>query len=233
MNPHFTWHDIILRLALTVVAAGLIGFDRDERGRAAGLRTNLLVGLAACIAMMQTNALMISVGKAPDSFVVMDTMRLPLGILSGIGFIGAGAIIRRGEMITGVTTAATLWFVTVMGLCFGGGQIALGIWAFALGFATVFGLRKLETRMPRQHQGTLRVSVLENGPGEIEIETMLQNAGVQAESVSIGYDTQARPTKTWGWKIHWKAKRDDHSPPAVIRQLARNPEIQQLDFTTR
>ncbi len=100
MHTSFTWHDIVIRLVLTSIAAGAIGFDRDQRGRPAGLRTNLLVALAACVAMMQANALMISLGKSPDSFVVMDTMRLPLDILSGIGFIGAGAIIKRGEMIT-------------------------------------------------------------------------------------------------------------------------------------
>src|ERR1700728_2673332 len=116
MNTFFTWHDIVIRLLLTMVAAGAIGFDRDQRGRPAGLRTNLLVALAACIAMMQANALMISHGKTGDSFVVMDTMRLPLGILSGIGFIGAGAIIQRGEMITGFARAAALWVVPVMGL---------------------------------------------------------------------------------------------------------------------
>ena len=67
-----------------------------------------------------------SVGKAPDSFVVLDLMRLPLGILTGVGFIGGG-ILKRGDSIQGVTTAATLWFVTVIGLCFGGGQNELGV----------------------------------------------------------------------------------------------------------
>jgi MgtC family len=52
-------------------------------------------------------------------------MRLPLGILTGVGFIGGGTILKRGDLVTGVTTAATLWLVTVIGLCFGGGQLAL------------------------------------------------------------------------------------------------------------
>src|ERR1700733_13576260 len=152
MNTLFTWHDILIRLLLTMVAAGGIGFDRDQRGRPAGLRTNLLVALAACIAMMQANALMISQGKTADSFVVMDTMRLPLGILSGIGFIGAGAIIKRGGMITGVTTAATLWFVTVMGLCFGGGQIVLGLIALALGVVVLWALKPVEKMWKQDRQ---------------------------------------------------------------------------------
>jgi putative Mg2+ transporter-C (MgtC) family protein len=90
-------------------------WDRGEHGRAAGLRTTLLLSLAACVAMLQGNALMYIVGKTPDSFVVLDLMRLPPGILSGVGFIGAGAILRRDNLVIGVTTAATMWFVTVLG----------------------------------------------------------------------------------------------------------------------
>src|SRR5262249_23206233 len=118
-----SWHDIALRLALAVVAGMVLGLDRGEHGRPAGLRTTLLVCLAAAVAMIQTNLLMVTRGKAPDSFSVLDLMRLPLGILTGMGFIGGGAILRRENMVLGVTTAATLWFVTVIGLCFGGGQI--------------------------------------------------------------------------------------------------------------
>jgi putative Mg2+ transporter-C (MgtC) family protein len=233
MNTVFTWHDIVIRLLLTMVAAGAIGFDRDQRGRPAGLRTNLLVALAASIAMMQANALMISQGKTADSFVVMDTMRLPLGILSGIGFIGAGAIIKRGEMITGVTTAATLWFVTVMGLCFGGGQIGLGLWAFAIGFAVLVGLKRFETLMPQWHHGTLRVTLLKSEFDSMHVERLLAKAGVSARAPSIELNEEQEGIKTLGWKIQWSAKHNDDSAPAVITQLASRPEVRRLEFTTR
>jgi putative Mg2+ transporter-C (MgtC) family protein len=132
MPLHPTWQDIALRLILTMVAGALIGFNREVRGHAAGLRTTILVALAASVAMIQTNVLLSVGGKAADSFGVMDLMRLPLGILTGVGFIGGGAILKRGSLVTGVTTAATLWIVTAIGLCFGGGQLGLGagqIWS--------------------------------------------------------------------------------------------------------
>ena len=128
-----TWPDITLRLTLAIVAGGLIGLNRGEHGHPAGLRTTLLVCLAACLSMIQTNILIASAGRPADSFVMMDVMRLPLGILSGMGFIGGGVILKRENLVLGVTTAATLWFVTVLGLCFGGGQIALGIVASLIG----------------------------------------------------------------------------------------------------
>ena len=121
------WDDIALRLVLTVIAGTLVGINRSEHGQAAGLRTTILVCLAASVAMIQMNLLMPTAGKTPESFATLDLMRLPLGILTGMGFIGGGAILRRGNMVQGVTTAATLWLVTVIGLCLGGGQLALGM----------------------------------------------------------------------------------------------------------
>ncbi len=140
MPLHPTWNDIALRLVLTMLAGAIIGFNRGARGHAAGLRTTILVGLAASVAMIQANILLSVGGKAPDSFGVMDLMRLPLGILTGVGFIGGGAILKRGDLVTGVTTAATLWMMTAIGLCLGGGQLGLGIAATVLGVITLWAL---------------------------------------------------------------------------------------------
>jgi putative Mg2+ transporter-C (MgtC) family protein len=86
-------------------------------------------------------------GKSHDSFAVRDVMRLPLGVLSVIGFIGAGTILKHGQLVTGVTTAATLWFVTVVGLCFGGGQIGLGLASVAIGGVILEWLEWIEVRI--------------------------------------------------------------------------------------
>jgi putative Mg2+ transporter-C (MgtC) family protein len=75
--------------------------------------------------MTEANLLLIHTPDTQVPIVRLDMMRLPLGILSGIGFIGAGAILRRDDIVRGVTTAATIWLVTDIGLCFGGGQIGL------------------------------------------------------------------------------------------------------------
>jgi putative Mg2+ transporter-C (MgtC) family protein len=231
MQTAVSWQDIALRLGLTFVAAGAIGFNRDERGHSAGLRTNLLVGLAACVAMLQANLLINSVGKPADSFIVMDIMRLPLGILSGIGFIGAGAIIKRGEMIVGVTTAATLWFVTVMGLCFGGGQNGLGLAAFGLGFVILTGLKKIEGEMAREQSGTLSVSVSAQGLSQDEIESLLRSAGIRLTNPSLSYETAPAGGRMFGWKVRWKSKPDDTKLPAVIQDLAKQPEVRRLELT--
>lgn len=152
-----TWPDIVLRIVLTMLAGVVIGFNREERGRAAGFRTTILVGLAASVAMIQANLLLPVSGKTPSSFAVLDLMRLPLGILTGVGFIGGGAILKKGRLVTGVTTAATLWVTTVIGLCIGGGQIALGMVATLLTVATLWALKWVDWSIPRWRTALISV----------------------------------------------------------------------------
>ncbi len=153
-----TWQDICVRLALTMIAGAVIGFNRGARGHAAGFRTTILVGLAASVAMIQTNILLPLAGKTPESFAVMDLMRLPLGILTGVGFIGGGTILKKGDLVTGVTTAATLWVVTVIGLCLGGGQLALGVATTVLTVVTLWILKWVDLTIPREHRAVMVIT---------------------------------------------------------------------------
>jgi putative Mg2+ transporter-C (MgtC) family protein len=231
MPINLTWQAVVFRLVLTALCAGVLGIDRDERGRPAGLRTNLLVGLAACLAMIQANWLINSNGKPEDSFVVMDIMRLPLGILSGIGFIGAGAIVKRGELAVGVTTAATLWFVTVMGLCFGGGQIELGLEGFAAGFLVLSGLRKIEIQIPRRHSGILRVNVSPNGPTLDEIAALLSRGGLSVTEPALSIESSPGTDRIYTWKLEWKGKHEDTTLPGVIQELSARSGVRKVEFT--
>jgi putative Mg2+ transporter-C (MgtC) family protein len=179
MPLHPTWEDIFLRLLLTVIAGAMLGFDREARGHAAGLRTTILVALAASVAMIQTNILLPLDGKDQGSFAVMDMMRLPLGILTGVGFLGGGAILKRGGSISGVTTAATLWIATVIGLCFGGGQLGLGVVATGLAILTLWGMQKIASHIPREHKGTLVVAKVSGSPYP-DLDSLLRPAGYSA-----------------------------------------------------
>ncbi len=157
MPVTLTVADVGLRVLITALAAVALGYDRRVEGRPAGVRTTLLVALAACLSMVQANWLINTVGKAPDSFVVLDLMRSPLGILTGVGFIGGGAILKRGDSVTGLTTAATLWFVTVIGLCFGGGQLGLGAGGAILGYFILHGLKRVEGRLRQERPAQLNL----------------------------------------------------------------------------
>lgn len=159
MPLHPTWTEILIRILLSVAAGALVGFNRQRGSHAAGLRTTILITLAACLAMIQANLLLSVPGRTDSSFASMDVLRLPLGVLTGVGFIGGGAILRRVDGVSGVTTAATIWIMTVIGLCFGGGQIGLGLLATAAAFIVLVPAKLFDRRMKREFDAriTLRV----------------------------------------------------------------------------
>ncbi len=179
MPLHIGWSEIALRLALTILAGLLIGYNRTEHGKAAGMRTTILVSAAASVTMILVNLLLPMAGRLPDSFVTTDLMRLPLGILTGVGFIGGGAIIRRENLVVGVTTAATLWYVTVVGLCFGGGQLDLGVAATAIGIVALWALQWFELRLRQETRARLLVEWEGSKLSESGLHTMLEAASLK------------------------------------------------------
>ncbi|HEY1757557.1 MAG TPA: MgtC/SapB family protein [Bryobacteraceae bacterium] len=227
MQIHPEWSNLLIRLLSTAAAGAIIGYDRGEHGRPAGLRTTMLVALAACVAMIQANLLMDSTGKTGDSFVVFDLMRFPLGILSGMGFIGAGAILRKDNLVLGVTTAATLWFVTVLGLCFGGGQIVLGFAGLAIGFLVLAGLRRFEGRMKQERLAALTVVIAEGGPGEEDLRARLAAQHFNVRSCSLVYSAAAT-TRELTCEVSWLGHAFDSSLPEVVRVLTRDKGVEKV-----
>jgi putative Mg2+ transporter-C (MgtC) family protein len=119
MTMPITTLDTFIRLVVITVLSGMIGFDREYHGKPAGLRTNVMVGLGSTL---MTIASINAVSLFPDLHII-DPTRIAAQIITGIGFIGAGAILRPGggENVIGLTTAATLWVVTGMGIAVGMG----------------------------------------------------------------------------------------------------------------
>ena len=230
MPTELDWFDIALRLALTVAGGAALGIDRSERGRPAGLRTVLLVCLAASLAMLLANRLIVTSGKPADSFVQLDMMRLPLGILTGVGFIGAGTILRREDVVLGVTTAATLWFASVVGLCFGGGQLGLGIAGVGLGILVLSGLRRVEGWLPQDHRAALRLVIgPDAGVGEDDISRGLQADGYAPRLLSISYAEGGR-TREFRWDVDWAARAGDVRLPRFLGEIAQRPGVLQLTW---
>jgi putative Mg2+ transporter-C (MgtC) family protein len=227
-----SWHDILIRIALTLLAGFLIGVDRGEHGRPAGLRTTLLVCLAASLSMIQVNLLLATAGKAPNSFIVLDLMRLPLGILSGMGFIGAGAILHRKNLVTGVTTAATLWFVTVVGLCFGGGQISLGIIALMLGLIILRVLKWVEKRLLRDRRASLVILADSFGLTERDISSIVRAAGCKIVSSSLAFLSPPKQSR-FRFEVSWREDSKNQEAPSFVTELARRPDIQRVEWMPR
>jgi len=229
VSPEVHWQQIALRLALTVVAGGLLGMERSKSGHAAGLRTTLLVTLAASIAMIQMNLLMATNGKTPSSFAVFDLMRLPLGILTGVGFIGAGAIVRKSELVLGLTTAATLWFATVIGLCLGGGQLILGSVSTGLGFAVLSGLRWFEKRVEHYQMAELRLRIASGSLTAEQLRQRLEAEKFRINSFSVTSSMQEGQTR-FDLEVRWPSALGSAEPPALLSELERLPGLIEIEW---
>ena len=229
MPVTLTWGEIASRLTLSAIAGGLVGLNRGEQGRPAGLRTTLLVCLTASMAMIQANLLLGMVGRPDRSFVTLDPMRLPLGILSGMGFIGGGAILRRGNLILGVTTAATLWFVTVLGLCFGGGQHVLGVSALALGLGVLWGLKWVEMRLPQERQATLSLTMRSGGETPRELRREIESAGFRVVGMAFELDLAAGVREV-RCDVRWRSIPTDVDPPACLADIAARPGMVRIKW---
>jgi putative Mg2+ transporter-C (MgtC) family protein len=221
-----TWADIALRLACTLIAGILVGIDRGERGKAAGIRTNVLVCLAASLSMILANGMLGTAGKNASSFSVLDLMRLPLGILSGMGFIGAGAILRKGDMVLGVTTAATLWMVTMLGLCFGAGKILLGAVALLLMLFTLWGLKILERHLSQERRGSLCVVSIGDELSR-ELRGLVKQSGIHVHSWSV--DASRENAKvTVECELRWRARERESADPALIESLRKRADVERV-----
>lgn len=160
---------------------------------------------------------------------MLDLMRLPLGILSGMGFIGAGAILRKGRLISGVTTAATLWFVTVMGLCLGGGQTGLGLAALGLGILILAGLKWADRRLPQRHYAVLALSLMESGPHEKELSSKIQAIGFYVVSYSLTYTVVDR-VREMRMEVYWYAPACRPKMPDLLKEFDQCPGLLKLEW---
>ena len=219
MSFPLDWHEIAVRLILTALAGSMIGLNRGGHGHPAGLRTTLLVCMAASLSMIQVNLLLGMAGKPADSFVTLDLMRLPLGILSGMGFIGAGVILKRDNVVLGITTAATLWFVTVLGLCFGGGQKALGLIGLGFGVAVLWGLKWVEMRLPVHRTADLVVKSVLDHEIEAQIQNIVKRASFETLDTNIAYDV-AENRQEIRFELRWRSFPADTSRPKILIELS-------------
>lgn len=140
--------EIIFRLVLGAVLGGLIGFERQIHGRQAGFRTQLIVCVASVLLMIVSEHYQ-HLSYMNPSYVRVDPGRIAAGAITGIGFLGAGAILKMGITIQGLTTAACLWIVSAIGLAVGAGFYAASVAAATLTLFSLLVLRVVERQMSR------------------------------------------------------------------------------------
>jgi putative Mg2+ transporter-C (MgtC) family protein len=138
--------DMIVRIATGAALGGVIGFERDLHGRQVGLRTHLIVAMASATFMVVSNHFIFFQGYDPAQHVEADVSRIAASVVSGIGFLAGGAILKTGATIQGLTTAAGLWLVTAIGLATGGGMYIEGLAVTVMGLIALTVFRLFEDK---------------------------------------------------------------------------------------
>lgn len=137
---------MVARIATGAALGGVIGFERDIHGRQAGLRTHLLVSMASATFMVVSTQFVSFQGYDPGTHYEADVSRIAASVVSGIGFLAGGAILKTGLTIQGLTTAAALWLVSAIGLCAGGGMYIEGAAVTFMGLVALTILRLFEDK---------------------------------------------------------------------------------------
>jgi putative Mg2+ transporter-C (MgtC) family protein len=142
--------EMVFRIVAALVAGGLIGLERSHRGRPAGFRTHALVCLASSLLMLVTVYELHWFPRDSAARVIIDPTRMAQGIMTGIGFVGAGAIIKEGFTVRGLTTAASIWITAAIGILTGIGFYFAALIGTVLALGTLSTFRWIEARMPTE-----------------------------------------------------------------------------------
>ncbi|HLJ65852.1 MAG TPA: MgtC/SapB family protein [Chloroflexota bacterium] len=178
--------ELLLRMALSIVLGSLIGFERERGERAAGLRTHALVCLGATAFMLVSAYGLASIAgtKLPAATFRPDPFRVAAQVVSGIGFLGAGMIFFRREIVRGLTTAAGLWVVAAIGLAVGAGMYVLAIGATVGALVVLAIFRPLEARLFRRPQRL--VMHVRPEPGQlVAIRQAFAKSGIQLQRLVL------------------------------------------------
>lgn len=185
--PDLSWLDVLARIALAGALGGAIGLERELRERAAGLRTHLLVAVGAAVFTLVSAYAWRDFRFSGSGGVNFDPTRIAAQIVSGIGFLGAGAIIRQGLSVRGLTTAATLWVVAAIGMAAGAGYYSGAVLATALVLVSLWPLRAVARRLPGRARPVRRRLIVEvpSGGTAGHVLTALEDSGAQARSIEF------------------------------------------------
>ncbi len=214
----------IIRVALAALLGSLIGAERQHHGRSAGFRTQLLVALGSAVAMVVSLQFGQHYGQSPAelSTIRVDPARVAYGVMTGVGFLGAGAVIRYGVNVRGLTTAASLWCTAAVGLAAGFGMYEVATAATLLVVFTLLVLPKLDKLIPsRQYKSIVIEARSGQGMTIHSLADLLRSRKVKIVDVDYRHDFQlARETFTLHVALLPHTKADD-----VLTIAADLPEL--------
>jgi putative Mg2+ transporter-C (MgtC) family protein len=221
--------ELVLRLLMAAVLAGAIGLEREIRDQPAGFRTHMLVSLGACLFAVISAYGWVPFAEAnPNVQITVDPTRIAAQIVTGIGFLGAGAILRSGMSVRGLTTAASLWVVAAIGAAVGLGAYVVGAATSLIALLTLLFLRPLRTRLVRGLKPDHEEYVVRAG-ADLQLERLVADvatAGLRIDNLRIDEEDGGEREIVMVLRIPHSQRPED---AAAI--LARAPGVRNVDWT--
>lgn len=205
--------EYVMRLVIALLIGGAIGLEREFKGKPAGMRTNMLICVGSCLIMI------LSIEIARTAARIADPGRIAAQVVTGIGFLGAGTIIRSRFHIVGLTTAATIWVLSALGLAIGAGYLLLStIVAFLITITLIF-IGYIEARLDTKRSYHVVQITLERGEGIIrEVMALFAAHGLSSEALEI-----MRSGELWRVTFEYAASQEKHRE--LVEKLSASPGV--------
>jgi len=201
------------RLVIALLIGGAVGLEREFKGKPAGMRTNMLICVGSCLIMI------ISIEIARTAVRTSDPGRIAAQVVTGIGFLGAGTIIRSRFHIVGLTTAATIWALSAIGLAVGAGYLLLAAVAALLITITLIFIGYIEARLQTKRSYHVVQVTLDRGEGVIrEIMALFAGMNVSSEALEV-----TRSGELWRATFEYASSHEKHRE--LVEKLSASPGV--------
>jgi putative Mg2+ transporter-C (MgtC) family protein len=221
--------ELVGRIAAGACLGGIIGYERDRHGRPVGLRTHLLVAMAAATFMVVSAQFVYLQRYGKEDLVSVDGSRIAASVVSGIGFLAGGSILRSGAAVQGITTAAGLWLVTAIGLCSGAGMYVEAVAVTAFGIMALTALRRFEDKDDERIKRRILLVLGDGAPEVSSIVDLLHGLGAVVSDVEYErrLDDKKRVTVTLDVRLPSKL-----GLGALIERLESQPGARRVHVQT-
>ena len=223
-------HLDVTPILLAVLLGGAVGFEREVHGRPAGLRTHMLVCLASALLIFTSRQIPVeSLEASGVTRIVMDPNRLAAGIVTGIGFLGASTVIRAGDIVRGITTGATVWYVAGLGIVIGQGEYVVATVSTVLVLFVLAGVNPLSRRIaPVIYRRLIVTGTQTDLPGlSKRISKILAGHGIRLQDLSGRLGTADEPFEL---VFHVRC-RNTFQAPEMLEQVARESGVLRAEWS--
>ncbi len=202
----------MFKILLAVVVGGLLGIEREYRDKTAGFRTIILI----CVGATLFTILSLELGGAVDS------ARVAAAVVSGVGFLGAGAILRGPERVVGLTTASTIWVAAALGMAIGGEQYVLAVFTAVVAFVVLLLFPRIEERIDAAwHSRTYEVLCPDRPTLFQELENEIQDCNLKIRS-------RKRTKSSAGMVCTWTVYGAPENHDSFVDKLFSHPEVKEF-----